>query len=194
MTDALWKCPLCGTSAPSARDHLAEAHGLGTGAPDRFGLRDATRPSAPPNRPSSRPRPTPPESRQLDGPIELRPRPRPHRRPLAAAGREPEVKPAKRAPLPPDAAILRLICETLEGVDAARLHDRLVALPGVESATIDLYGRTIDLYLDHERATPSHLVTLATARLRLPVETAEIHRAAPRGMPLGDATRIYVVS
>jgi hypothetical protein len=103
------------------------------------------------------------------------------------------VPPAKPDPLPPDAAVLRLICDTLDGIDVLKLHYRLVALPAVESATMDLYDRTVDLFIDRTRATPRHLVAVAAGRLRLPIRRAELHRAAPRGTPLGDTTRIYVV-
>jgi hypothetical protein len=121
---------------------------------------------------------------------------RPARLPRRRAGgaREPgELPPAKPDPLPPEAAVLRLIVDTLDGVDASKLHDRLVALPAVESATMDLYARTIDLFIDRTRATPRHLVAQVAGRLRLPVRRAELHRSAPRGEPLGDETRIYIV-
>jgi hypothetical protein len=104
-----------------------------------------------------------------------------------------DLPPARPAPLPPDAAVLRLVCETLEGVDAAVLRDRLLDLPGVESVALDLYARTADLYLDRTRATPPHLVAMARERVRLPVRAAELHRAAEKGQPLGAATLIYVV-
>jgi hypothetical protein len=58
---------------------------------------------------------------------------------------------------------------------------------------MDLYDRTIDLFIDRTRATPRHLVALVAGRLRLPIHRAELHRAAPRGERLGDETRIYVV-
>jgi hypothetical protein len=103
------------------------------------------------------------------------------------------MPPARPAPLPPDAAVLRLICESLDGVDAAVLRDRLLDLPGVESVALDLYARTADLYLDRTRATPPHLVAMARERIRLPVRAAELHRAAEKGQPLGAATLIYVV-
>lgn len=103
------------------------------------------------------------------------------------------MAPAKPPPLPPDAAVLRLICETLEGVDAGVLRDRLLELPGVESVALDLYEGTVDLYLDRARASVRHLVAMASSRIRLRVKTAELHRAAERGQRLGEATRIYVV-
>ena len=40
VTAESWRCPLCNMLADDARQHLAEAHGLGSG-PDRFGLRQA---------------------------------------------------------------------------------------------------------------------------------------------------------
>jgi hypothetical protein len=206
VTTGSWRCPLCKAVADDARQHLADVHGVGSGT-DRFGLRDAVRPRPTPPRGRSVPRPRPRDDEEapgLDGesdgsaePIltwRRAPRPRPRPRPRTDLPLDPEaVRPARPAPLPPDAAILRLVCETLDGVDAAALHDRLVALPGVESAAIDLYGRTVDLYLDRTKATPRHLVTLAAGRVRLPVRLAELHRAAPPAQPLGDATRIYVV-
>lgn len=103
------------------------------------------------------------------------------------------MPPSRPAPLPPDAAVLRLICESLDGVDASALRDRLLDLPGVESVALDLYARTADLYLDRTRATPPHLVAMARERIRLPVRAAELHRAAEKGQPLGAATLIYVV-
>ena len=230
MTAGSWRCPLCHTLADDARQHLVEAHGVGSG-PDRFGLRDAARPSSRPG-----PRPLPADDRaEADDPLASgdplvsgddtpepplvwRRVPRPRSRPTSrgangiasigsAQGSRPrpssrrarstddveDVRPARPEPLPADAAILRLACDDLDGVDVAKLHDRLVALPGVESVTIDLYGRTVDLYLDRARATPRHLVTLASTRVRLPIRLAELHRAAPRGERLGESTRIYVV-
>ncbi len=89
--------------------------------------------------------------------------------------------------------MLRLVCETLDGVDAAALRDRLLDLPGVESVALDLYARTADLYLDRERATPPHLVAMARERVRLPVRAAELHRAAAPGQSLGAATLLFVV-
>jgi hypothetical protein len=206
VTDGSWRCPLCKAFADDARQHLADVHGVGAG-PDRFGLRDAARPRPTPPRGRSVPRPFPPDdadSPGLDGesdgvadpPLIWRRAPRPRRAPrrLPDLPLDPEaVKPAKPEPLPPDAAVLRLVCETLDGVDASVLHDRLVALPGVESAAIDLYDRTIDLYLDRERATVRPLVALVVNRVRLPIRAAELHRPAAPGQRLGDATRLYVV-
>ena len=126
---------------------------------------------------------------QIGQPARLR-KPRP---PLDLPLDPEAVRPAKPEPLPPDAAVLRLICDSLDGVDAAALHDRLLALPGVESVAIDLYDRTVDLYLDRQRVTVRPLVALVAGRVRLPIKTAELHRAAVPGERLGDATRIYVV-
>src|SRR3954447_13073002 len=53
VTAGSWRCPLCKELADDARQHLADAHGVGSG-PDRFGLRDATRPA-----PGRGPRPLP---------------------------------------------------------------------------------------------------------------------------------------
>jgi hypothetical protein len=218
VTAESWRCPLCNALADDARQHLADVHGVGSG-PDRFGLRQAARPARP--TPRKGPYPVMPDPRETEDdppaaaddevsepPLTWRKVPRPvdadapglPGRPVRLPARrtrppsEPaEPPPAKPEPLPPEAAILRLICDTLDGVDAAKLHDRLLALPGVESATIDLYDRTIDLYLDHRKAAPRPLVALAAGRIRLPIRLAELHRAAPRGERLGDATRIYVV-
>jgi hypothetical protein len=118
------------------------------------------------------------------------------RRPASSRGgpgESAELPPSRPVPLPPDAAVLRLVCETLDGLDAAVLRDRLLDLPGVESVALDLYARTADLYLDRERATPPHLVAMARERIRLPVRAAELHRAAEPGQPLGAATLIFVV-
>jgi hypothetical protein len=106
---------------------------------------------------------------------------------------EVDVSPGRPIPLPPDAAVLRLVCDELAGVDVVELQGRLADLPGVESAAVDLYARTIDLFLDRRRATPSHLVALATERLRLPVVSAELHRAPDPGAALGEATRIFIL-
>ena len=103
------------------------------------------------------------------------------------------MPPARPIPLPPDAAVLRLVCETLEGVDALVLRDRLLELPGVESVALDLYARTADLYLDRRRATPPHLVAMAKERVRLPVRVAELHREAGPGQTLGEATLLFVI-
>jgi hypothetical protein len=105
----------------------------------------------------------------------------------------PEMPPAKPVPLPPEAAVLRLVCETLDDVDALALRDRLLELPGVESVAVDLFERTADLYLDRRRATPPHLVAMARERVRLPVRAAELHRAARPGQSLGAATLLFVV-
>jgi hypothetical protein len=217
VTAESWRCPLCNAVADDARQHLADVHGVGSG-PDRFGLRQAARPARPTPR-VLRPvtpdpydpedvLPSPADDEDAAPPLTWRKAPRsvdadvprlpgrpvrlPSRRTLPPS-EAPAVPPAKPEPLPPEAAVLRLICETLDGVDAAKLHDRLVALPGVESATLDLYDRTVDLYLDRSNATPRHLVAMVAGRIRLPVRSAELHRAAPRGERLGDATRIYVV-
>ncbi len=101
--------------------------------------------------------------------------------------------PARPAPLPREAAVLRLVCESLDGIDPAQLQTRLAELQGVESAAIDLYERTVDLYLDRRRAAPPHLVTLATERVGLPVVAAELHRAPPSGARLGPSTLLFVV-
>jgi hypothetical protein len=118
------------------------------------------------------------------------------RRPASSrrvAGEGAEMPPAKPVPLPPDAAVLRLVCETLDGVDAQALRDRLLDLPGVESVALDLYARTADLYLDRRRATPPHLVAMARERVRLPVRAAELHRAPDRGQSLGEGTLLFVI-
>jgi hypothetical protein len=213
-----WRCPLCEEEAEGAAEHLKDAHGVG-GTRDRFGLRDAARhgtgrpPSqgvdgvgsaarageaAAPDLPSDA-EPHDTSRRDAVPPVE-RPRPRPR----PSAGRsirrrgtpspiEPAVPPARPAPLPPDAAVLRLVCASLEGVDAADLQRRLAELPGIEAVTIDLYERTADLFIDRRRAAPPHLVTLAMERIGLAVTTAELHRAPTPGQGLGDATRIFVV-
>lgn len=221
VTEDRWRCPLCNTLAESARDHLAEAHGVG-GGQDRFGLRDTVKHGPrrtsrddspvepdedPPRTPSSsfgppvwrRMPPAPshgqaprPGDPQLNQPLTWRKAPRPvssRRR----TGEPSESAPQKPIPLPPDAAVLRLICESLDGVDAQQMGDRLRALPGVESVTLDLYARTVDLYVNREKATAAHLVALARERMRLPVHTAEVHRAAQPGDGLGSGTLIYVV-
>jgi hypothetical protein len=89
--------------------------------------------------------------------------------------------------------VLRLVCESLDGIDPAQLQTRLAELQGVQSATIDLYERTVDLYLDRRRATPPHLATLATERVGLPVVAAELHCAPPSGARLGLDTLLFVV-
>jgi hypothetical protein len=104
-----------------------------------------------------------------------------------------ELPPARPIPLPPDAAVLRLVCETLDEVDAAALRDRLLNLPGVESVALDLYARTADLYLDRNRATPPHLVAMARERVRLPVRAAELHQAPEPGRSLGAGTLLFVL-
>ena len=232
VTSEPWRCPLCNALAESARDHLAEAHGVG-GNRDRFGLRDAVKRD--PRRTSRDDTPTefdadeehdpPRESpsssfgppiwrrvppapgrgrsprpgdggRQLDDPpLTWRKAPRPPSGPSrrGRTGDPSEAAPSKPVPLPPDAAVLRLVCESLDGVDAQVLGDRLRALPGVDSVALDLYARTADLYLDRSRATAPHLVALARERVRLPVRTAELHRSPERGQGLGAATLIYVV-
>jgi hypothetical protein len=118
------------------------------------------------------------------------PRPASSRR---VAGDAPEMPPAKLIPLPPDAAVLRLVCETLDGVDAQALRDRLLELQGVESVALDLYARTVDLYLDRRRATPPHLVAMARERIRLPVRAAELHRSPTPGQSLGAGTLLFVI-
>jgi hypothetical protein len=104
-----------------------------------------------------------------------------------------EAAPSRPMPLPPDAAVLRLVCVSLDGVDAQALRDRLLALQGVESVSMDLFTGIVDLYLDRARATASHLVAMARERVRLPVRAAELHRAAEPGHGLGAETLIFVV-
>jgi hypothetical protein len=217
-----WRCPLCNTLADHAREHLADVHGVG-GEQDRFGLRDAVRkprrsdaddeqaaPDSPSDEsatdasggsfgppiwrripPAPRGRRSPADDQTSESPLTWRraPRPassRPRRVPTDGA-------PQKPIPLPPDAAVLRLVCETLDGVDAQVLRDRLLNLAGVESVAVDLYARIVDLYLDRTRATAPHLVALARERVRLPVRAAELHRAPEKGQPLGAATLIFIV-
>jgi hypothetical protein len=117
-------------------------------------------------------------------------------RPASArpARRDPsEAAPSRPVPLPPEAAVLRLVCASLDGVDAQALRDRLLALQGVESVSLDLYAGIVDLYLDRRRATASHLVAMARERVRLPVRAAELHRAAEPGHGLSAATLLFVV-
>jgi hypothetical protein len=197
MTDnESWRCPLCRAVAADPAEHLRAAHGVG-GNQDRFGLRDAARHG------TGRP-PTPgSDGASSDGagaPAlgrgRLRPRPGPRRsiRPRRApASIEPDLPPARPAPLPADAAVLRLVCESLEGVDVAQLQQRLADLPGIEAVTIDLYARTADLFFDRNRAAPPHLVTLAMERIGLAVTGAELHRAPTPGHKLDDSTLLLVV-
>jgi len=134
---------------------------------------------------------SPADDQAAESPLTWRRAPRP---PSSRPRRVPtDGAPLKPVPLPPDAAVLRLVCESLDGLDAQALRDRLLNLAGVESVAIDLYARTVDLYLDRTRATAPHLVALARERVRLPVRTAELHRAPEKGQPLGAATLIFVV-
>ena len=191
-----WRCPLCREAASDPAAHLREAHGVG-GNQDRFGLRDAARHG------TGRPATPGTDGTTSDGagthepaPPRLRPRPTPRRsiRPRRSpAPIEPDVQPARPSPLPPDAAVLRLVCESLEGVDVAQLQQRLTDLPGIESVTIDLYERTADLFIDRRRAAPTHLVTLAVERIGLAITTAELHRAPRAGQKLDDSTRLFVL-
>jgi hypothetical protein len=89
--------------------------------------------------------------------------------------------------------VLRLCCESLAGREAGSLQADLAALYGVEAATVDLYAGTIDLFLDVRRATPAHLVAVATERFDLPLVGAELHRQPPSGSGLGEATRLVVL-
>ena len=171
-----WRCPLCRASAASAAEHLRAEHGIGAATEDRFGLREAARP-----RPVPRRRPS----------LTAGARPIRHRSPTTDAETAP---PPKTPPLPPDAAVLRLVCETLDGGDLAGLQVRLAELAGVDSVAIDLYERTIDLFLDRRRAAPPHLVALASERVGLPVVVAELHRAPASGAWLGDETFLLVVA
>ena len=191
-----WRCPLCRQAADDPAEHLRAAHGVG-GNQDRFGLRDAARHG------TGRP-PTPgADGASSDGAVtrelsrqRLRPRPGP-RRPIRPRGGptpiEPDLPPARPAPLPADAAVLRLVCDSLEGVDVAQLQQRLADLPGIEAVTIDLYARTADLFFDRGRAAPPHLVTLAMERIGLAVTGAELHRAPAPGQKLDDTTRLLIV-
>jgi hypothetical protein len=110
-----------------------------------------------------------------------------------SSGESMEKPPAKPIPLPPDASVLRLVCETLDGMDAQVLRDRLLDLQGVESVALDLYARTADLYLDRRKATPPHLVAMARERIRLPVRAAELHRAPEPGQSIGAGTLLFVI-
>jgi hypothetical protein len=222
VTSGPWRCPLCNTLAEDARAHLAAVHGVGSDR-DRFGLRDAARRAPRPRRNDDQDGSSgdgapgqPPTA--FEPPVWRRVPPTPRRGGAArrdagrsgepnltwrkaprAAGRRrpriepPEMAPARPVPLPPEAAVLRLVCETLDGVDAQALRDRLLDLPGVESVALDLYERTADLYLDRRRATPPHLVAMARERVRLPVRAAELHRAAEPGQRLGPVTLLFVV-
>ena len=191
-----WRCPLCRELAADPASHLRAAHGVG-GTQDRFGLRDAARHE------TGRPPPPGPDGAAGDGmrapdaaPDRIRPRPTPHRsiRPRRTpVSAEPDLPPARPAPLPAEAAVLRLVCQSLEGVDVAELQQRLADLPGIEAATIDLYARTADLFIDRRRAAPPHLVTLAMERIGLAVTTAELHRAPRPGQKLDQSTRLLVV-
>jgi hypothetical protein len=130
-----------------------------------------------------------------DEPAQTGPTWRRARRPASrrSTGEPPEMPPATPIPLPPDASVLRLVCETLDGADAQVLRDRLLDLQGVESVALDLYARTADLFLDRRRATPPHLVAMARERIRLPVRAAELHRAPKPGQSIGAATLLFVV-
>ena len=172
--ERVWRCPLCRAAAASAAEHLRAEHGVGAATEDRFGLREAARP---------RPGPRPVSSAST--------RPARRRRPTADPDTAP---PAKPAPLPAEAAVLRLVCEALDGGELARLQVRLAELAGVDSVAVDLYERTVDLFLDRQRAAPPHLVALATERVGLPVISAELHRAPRPGARLGDDTRLLVVA
>jgi hypothetical protein len=167
--EQLWRCPLCGALAESGPEHLREQHDLGRPAEDRFGLRAALPRDPTPLRQRSRPR-------------------RPARRPDSEA--EPPPRPV---PIPPDAAVLRLCCETLEGRDAGSLQADLAALQGVESVAVDLYAGTIDLFLDRRRAAPPHLVAVASERFGLPLKGAALHRHPRPGSSLGEETRLVVL-
>jgi len=191
-----WRCPLCQAVAADPAEHLRDAHGVG-GNQDRFGLRDAARHG------TGRP-PTPgADGASIDGAgtreigrERLRPRSGPRRsiRPRRApTPTEPDLPPARPAPLPADAAVLRLVCESLDGVDVAQLQQRLADLPGIEAVTIDLYARTADLFFDRSRAAPPHLATLAMERIGLSVTGAELHRAPDPGQQLDDTTRLLIV-
>jgi hypothetical protein len=89
--------------------------------------------------------------------------------------------------------VLRLCCESLDGREAGSLQAGLAGLYGVESATVDLYSGTIDLFLDVRRATPTHLVAMANERFDLSLVGAELHRRPPSGSSLGEATRLVVL-
>jgi hypothetical protein len=185
MTDgSSWRCPICGALAESGSEHLRSVHGIGRSTEDRFGLRQAvptSNPAAADPRPSL-PRPIAPPSS-----------PRFRRRRTSEPAEDADVAPARPMPLPADAAVLRLLCDELAGLDVVTLQGRLADLPGVESAAVDLYDRTIDLFLDRQRATPSHLIALATERLGVPVLSAELHRSPPTGARLGDDTRLAIL-
>ena len=175
----------------------------GDGAADGLGSRPPERSPIPFEPPVWRRIPTPPRRGRSPGPgrstgdepAEPGLTWRRARRPAGSrlSGEPPELAPAKPAPLPPDAAVLRLVCESLDGVDAQALRDRLLNLPGVESVALDLYARTADLYLDRRRATPPHLVAMARERIRLPVRAAELHRSPERGQSLGAGTLLFVI-
>ena len=149
-------------------------------------------PPAPPKRRRSSVRRPVDDDASLDPPLTWRRAPRPASSRRTSDGVAGE-QPAKPVPLPPDASVLRLICESLDGVDAQALRDRLLELQGVESVALDLYARTADLYLDRRRATPPHLVAMARERIRLPVRAAELHRSPEPGQSLGAGTLLFVI-
>jgi hypothetical protein len=172
-----WTCPLCGARAESGAEHLRGEHGIGRSSEDRLGLRATLRGRAAPRDTSAEP-----------PPLRIVPR---RRRRVPSEGVE---GPPEPRPIPPDAGVLRLVCETLEGVDLADLQGRLADLSGVESVTVDLYDRMVDLFLDRRRAAPPHLVALATERVGLPVTAAELHRTPPAGAKLGEETLLFVLA
>jgi len=174
MVEREWHCRVCGASVSGRAEHLRTAHGIGGSGADRFGLRASAR--------ARSAAPTGRRPKRSTG----------SRYPNASAGEE--ALPPRPFELPPDAAVLRLLCASLDGVEQGALAARLSDLPGVDSVAVDLYERTVDLFLDRRRAAPPHLVALATERVELPVVGAELHRTPPSGGKLGTATLLLVVA
>ncbi|MFN8523704.1 MAG: hypothetical protein U0821_11460 [Chloroflexota bacterium] len=174
MTEARWLCPLCNGAFSRPAEHLRDAHGLERRTEDRLKLEQAVRrPPAPPRRPRIGSVP-------------------PARRP-AQIEEEELVEPGRPPPLPPDAAVLRLVCDEPFTSDLSALQARLTGFVGVQSVAIDLYARTVDLYIDRRRAMVGHLMALARERARLVVLRGEVHREPKGGGTPNKSTRLFDV-
>lgn len=89
--------------------------------------------------------------------------------------------------MPEEGAILRIICATPLERDTLDLRLALTDLHGVRDVGIDLATGSVDLTLGPEVLVPMHVLGLATARCRLPVLTAELHRLVPGRAPDDDS-------
>ena len=166
MNESSWTCPLCGRMAEQPAAHMRAAHFGNRPDEDRLGLKKALDP--PPRR-----------SRRS-------PRSRVERQPRELPPAEPKVV------IPEGGAVLRMYCATPLDRDTLDLRMALMDLAGVQGVGIDLASGIVDLEIGAEVTVPNHVLGLASARCRLPVNSAELHERV-RSEQVSDETLIAVL-